>query len=116
MFNENFSHGSTFKVNADAFPFVSLKELVQENGHRTLKVDGVFTFFDRHGKERPVLIAEGHRINLPDHCLNDVKKILASSEYITAINNGACGFKTSEYEDTKFNNGTCYSGVFVDYE
>lgn len=114
MFNENFAHGGLFKVNADAYPFVSLKEIITENGHRVLKVDGVFIFTDRKGKERPVLIAEGHKINLPDHCINDIKKILSNPMFIGAINDGKCGFATSEYQDTKFNNGTCYSGKFVD--
>ena len=35
-------------------------------------------------------------------------------EYRIAINNGKCGFKTREYEDTKNGAGTCYSGNFVD--
>ena len=116
LFNDNFKHGKTFNVNADDFPFVNLKELIEENGHQTLKVDGVFTYEGKKGKKRAVLIASGHKINLPDHCLKDIEKILANQEYINAINAGKCGFATSEYEDTNFGNGTCYSGQFVDLE
>lgn len=118
MFNENFRHGATFTVNADDYPFITLKELVQKNGHSVLKVDGVFTFIGTKGKgkgkERPVLIANGFKINLPDHCINDVKKILSNTDYIDAINAGHCGFQTTEYEDKKNDNGICYSGIFVD--
>lgn len=114
MFNENFSHSRTFTVNSDEFPFTDLKTVVSENGHKVLKVQGVFTFTGKKGKERPVLIADNLKINLPDHCLSDVKKILNNPEYIQAINEGKCGFQTSEYEDTNYGNGTCYSGSFVD--
>lgn len=116
MFNENFSHEAKFTVKSDDFPFVTLKEIVQENGHKVLKVQGMFTFFSKKkgNKERPVLIAESMKINLPDHCLNDVKKIMDNPEYVAAVNAGKCGFKTTEYQDENYGNGTCYSGVFVD--
>ena len=117
MFNENFSHEAKFKVNSDNFPFVALKDVIKENGHRTLRVQGMFTFMSKKGKiskERPVLIADGMKINLPDHCLNDVKKIMDNPEYVAAVNAGKCGFKTSEYTDENYGNGICYSGIFVD--
>lgn len=116
MFNEAFKHGSIFKVDATDFPFVNLKDVVKENGHKTLKVQGVFTYTGKKGKERPVLIADNLKINLPDHCLYDVLKILKTQEYIDAINAGKCGFQTSEYEDTNYGNGICYSGSFVDID
>lgn len=119
MFNENFKHGSTlFTVNTDGFPWVNLSEVIKENGHSTLKVQKVFTVIPEKGrskgKEKPVLVADNHIIWLPEHCLSDVKKILSNIEFINAINEGKCGFKTSEYEDTKYDNGVCYTGSFVD--
>ena len=114
MFNENFAHGSVFTVDSHDYPFVNLNEIVKEKGHGTFKVLGVFTYVNKKGKERPVLVIDGFKVNLPDHCLGDVKKILENRTYIDAINAGHCGFKTNEYEDTVYNNGTCYSGVFVD--
>ena len=116
MFNENFSHEKMFKVNSDNFTFVNLKDVIKENGHRTLRVQGMFTFKGKRGKDRPVLIAEGMKINLPDHCLKDVQKIMDNPEYVKAVNDGKCGFKTTEYQDENYGNGTCYSGVFVDIE
>ena len=114
MFNENFKHGTTFTVNSDSFPFVNLKEVAQENGLKVLKVQGAFTFQSKKGKERPVLIADNLKINLPDHCLNDIKKLLSNDEYIQAVNDGKCGFQITSYEDTEYGHGICYSGTFCD--
>lgn len=114
MFNENFSHEAKFTVKSDDFPFVTLKQVVTENGHKVLKVQGMFTFKGKKGKDRPVLIAENLKINLPDHCLKDVQKIMDNPEYVAAVNAGKCGFKTTEYQDENYGNGICYSGVFVD--
>ena len=111
MFSEEFRHGRKFTVNSDSFPFTDLKTVIEENGHKTLKVAGVFSYKAKYGI-RPVLIAEGMKIHLPDHCLKDVEKILASDTYCQAINAGKCGFKTSSYSDSK---GVLrYSGSFVD--
>ena len=115
MFNEDFKHGKTFTVNSDNFPFVNLKEIAEENGiDKVLKVQGAFTFEGKRGKLRPVLIADGHKINLPDHMLKDIQKLLSKDEYIQAVNDGKCGFQITTYEDTEYGNGTCYSGIFVD--
>ena len=115
MFNEDFKHGKTFTVNSDNFPFVNLKEIAEENGiDKVLKVQGAFTFEGKRGKLRPVLIADSHKINLPDHMLKDIQKLLSKDEYIQAVNDGKCGFQITTYEDTEYGNGTCYSGIFVD--
>ena len=115
MFNEDFKHGKTFTVNSDDFPFVTLKEVAEENGiEKILKVQGAFIFEGKKKKLRPVLIAEGLKINLPDHMLKDVQKLLSKDEYIEAVNEGKCGFQITTYEDEQYGNGTCYSGIFVD--
>ena len=118
MFNElNKSH-VPFTVDSSNLPFVSLSDLIKENGHRTLKVEALYSFIPKSGrskgKEQPVMVAEGHNIYLPQHLLQQVKDICSNDEYRIAINNGKCGFKTREYEDTKNGAGTCYSGNFVD--
>lgn len=118
MFNENFKHGAKFTVDTEGWPWVNLSDVVKENGHRVLTVKKVFILIPKKGKskgkEKPALAADGNLIFLPDHCLADVKKILDNDEYIKAINDGRCGFATSEYEDTNYGNGICYSGSFVD--
>ena len=120
MFNEAFSHGSKFTVNTDGFPFVNLSDVIKENGHKTLTVQKVFIMIPKNGaskgKEKAVLVADNHCIYLPDHCISDVKKILDNDEYIEAINNGLCGFATSEYEATNYGGKICYSGSFVDID
>lgn len=113
-FSTNYSHGKKFNVDSTNFPFVELSEIVKENGHKTLTVQGLFTYTTKKNKTRPCLIADSHKINLPDHMLKEVEKLLNDQEAIDLINSGKCGFKTSEYEDTKNGNGTCYSGSFVD--
>ena len=111
MFNEEFKHGKTFNVNADDFPFTTLDEVIAENGHQTFVVNGVFTYKAKYGV-RPVLIAKGMKIHLPDHCLKDVEKILANAQFCEAINQGKCGFKTTTYEDK--NGKVRNSGLFID--
>ena len=88
MFNEDFKHGKTFTVNSDEFPFTDLKEVATQNGLKVLKVQGAFTFEGKRGKKRPVLIADSHKINLPDHMLKDIEKLLSKDEYIQAVNEG----------------------------
>ncbi|MBO7732969.1 MAG: hypothetical protein J6S67_10460 [Methanobrevibacter sp.] len=119
MFNENFNHDKVkFTVDTENWPWVNLSDIIKENGHRVLPVQKVFVFVPKKGKskgkEKPAMASEGHLIFLPDHILSDVKKILDNDEFITAINEGKCGFQTSEYEDTKYDNGICYSGSFID--
>lgn len=115
-FTSNYSHGNKFKIDAKDFPFCELSELVKENGHKVLKVQGAFTYTTKKNKTRPCLIADGHKISLPDHMLAEITKLLGDQEAIDLINAGKCGFQTSQYEDTKNGNGTCYSGHFVDIE
>ena len=120
MFNEDFKHGKAFTVNADEFPFTTLDQVVAENGNKVLKVAGVFKYKAEYG-ERPVLIAEGMKINLPNHCLKDIEKILANNQYIDAINAGKyidainagkCGFQPTQYKDK--NGKERNSGMFID--
>ena len=58
-----------------------------------------------------VALGHQHPMNM---VLQQVKDICSMDEYRQAINEGKCGFKTREYEDTKNGAGTCYSGNFVD--
>lgn len=111
MFNEKFSHGKKFKVNADNFPFTTLDEFVAENGNKVIPVLGLFTYKAKYGV-RPVIISDTLKINLPDHCLADVEAIIADDDCVAAINNGKCGFQPSQYEDK--NGKVRNSGTFID--
>ena len=111
MFNEKFSHGKKFTVNSDDFPFTTLDEVIKENGNKTLVVQGMFTYKSKYGV-RPVIIADGLKIHLPDHCLSDVETIMYDDECVKLINEGKCGFKTSQYTDK--NGKERNSGMFID--
>ena len=119
MFNETFSSNQAqFTVNFKDFPFVNLSEIIEQNGHRTLKVDAVYTFKpkkgDNAGNDVPVLVAEGHNIYIPTYQVDIVKQIRSNAEMVQAINEGKCGYETREWIDEKHGNKTRYSGNFVD--
>lgn len=114
MFNEKYAHGKKFNVDADKFEFIELKDLIEnvKKGHCTVKVLGLFTYEAKYGVRPVIIISEGYKVNLPDHCLADVQSIMKDQEDIDAINAGHCGFKTSEYTDGK--GVKRYSGSFID--
>lgn len=111
MFNEDFKHGKKFNINSDDFEFTTLDDYIKQHGNCTLTVLGMFTYKAKFGV-RPVLIADNLKINLPDHLLSDVEKIMYNDTYVAAVNAGKCGFKTSQYTDK--NGKERNSGSFVD--
>ena len=66
MFNEKFGPKASFTTDFKEFPFVNLSDVIKENGHKTLKVQAVYTFKpkkgDNAGKDVPVLVADGLNI------------------------------------------------------
>lgn len=112
MFSEKYSHGKKFNVDDSKFEFISLDDFVQEfKPDKPIKVLGMFTYTGKYG-DRACIVANGYKINLPDHLTSDVKSILATPEEVAAINEGKCGFMCSKYEDK--NGKTRNSGSFVD--
>lgn len=100
MFNENFSHATKkFTFDSKNLAFTTLDEVIKENGNKTLTVRSMF--IDKKAKfgPRPAIITDSLIIYLPDHCMEDVKKIMANDEYIEAVNAGKCGFTTRQYTD-----------------
>ena len=112
MFNENFAHGKKFTFNSDNLPFTTLDEVVAENGNKVITVREVFINHKAKYGARPCLVCDTLKINLPNHFVKDIEKILASQEYIDAINAGSCGFQPTQYQDK--NGVTRNSGKFVD--
>lgn len=110
-FSSNYSHGAKFNANGKGLPFADLKDVVTENGFNTIQVKAVFKYDAKHGT-RPAIFTGALNINLPNHCLEDVQKILDDSEAIRLINEGKVGFTPSTYTDK--NGETRYSGKFVD--
>ena len=118
MFNEKFGKKANFDVDFKEFPFVNLSEIIKENGHKTLKVQALYTFKpktgDNAGKDVPVLVAEGHNIYIPMYQAATIKEICSDPDMVNAINEGKCGYATREYTDTKHGNKLRYTGDFVD--
>lgn len=110
-FSENYAHGAKFKANGIGLPFAGLKDVVTENGMKVIPVKAVFTYDAKYGT-RSAIFTGALNINLPDHCLSDVQKILGDQKAINLINEGKVGFLPSTYEDSK--GETRYSGKFVD--
>ena len=110
-FSTHFAHGKKFTFDSTGLPLADLKEVVEQNGMKTLQVMGVFTYPAKYG-ERPALITKTLIVNLPDHCMNDVKRIAEDDEAIRLINEGKVGFEPSTYTDKKGNQR--YSGTFID--
>ena len=99
-FSTHFAHGKKFTFDSTGLPFANLKEVVDQNGMKTLQVKGVFTYPAKYG-ERPALVISTMIVNLPDHCIGDVKKIMEDDEAIRLINEGKVGFEPSTYKDSK---------------
>ena len=112
MFNENFSHGKKFTFNSDNLPFTTLDEVFAKIGNKIITVREVFINHKAKFGARPCLVCDTLKINLPNHFVKDIEKILASQEYIDAINSGHCGFQPAQYQDK--NGVTRNSGKFVD--
>lgn len=118
MFNEKFGTHANFTTDFKEFPFVNLSDVIKENGHKTLKVQAVYTFKPKNGDNAgntvPVLVADGLNIYIPTYLLETVNIIRSNADMVEAINNGKCGFKTREWIDTKRGNKTRYTGDFID--
>ena len=118
MFNEKFGPKASFTTDFKEFPFVNLSDVIKENGHKTLKVQAVYTFKpkkgDNAGKDVPVLVADGLNIYIPTYLLDTVMVIRSNPDMVEAINNGKCGFKTREWVDEKRGNKIRFTGDFID--
>lgn len=112
MFNEKYSHGKKFNFDSSKNVFISLKEYTTKFPG-VIRVWGLMTYEGKKGL-RCALITDGYNVNLPEHLLKDVESIMATPDEVAAINEGKCGFTVSSYEDTKYGNGTCYTGSFCD--
>ena len=110
-FSTHYAHGKKFTFDSTDLPFANLKEVVEQNGNKVMQVKGCFTYDAKYGKRAAIVIST-LKVNLPDHCLADVEKILEDQEAIRLINEGHVGFEPSTYTDSK--GETRYSGKFID--
>ena len=112
MFNEDFRHGRTFNFDGSSNPYITLNNWVADKHPDRFIVRGVFTHNKSAYGEKGVIVTDGFNIDVPEHLIKDIKKILANDMYIEAINQGKCAFLCSSYIDK--NGITRNSGNFID--
>jgi hypothetical protein len=96
-------------------PYVSLKELYQNNGKDKV-YDLCGMYINTKGKfgDQAVIYTDKFYVNTPGHMLERCQEILHDQETIDDINAGRCGFTVYAYTDQ---NGTeRYSISFVEIE
>ena len=102
-----------FNIDTTGFQYSSLADLYNNNGKDPIYiVRAVFMSKGMYG-ETPLLVTNTTFVNLPKHCRTVCNTILNSTEVISGINEGKCGFKIRQYHCEK-NNKTCYTIDFID--
>lgn len=110
-----FNHTSPFTFKAgDNFEYYSLRQLYENNG-----ADSVYRvlalFINDRGSygDQPLALTPHYYVNLPQHLLDDVMKIMHDQDAIDQINAGRAGFKIRTYTSNKYKKN-CYSIEWVD--
>lgn len=102
-----------FNIDTTGFKCSSLADLYNNNGKDPIYiVRAVFMSKGMYG-ETPLLVTNTTFVNLPKHCRTVCNTILNSTEAISGINEGKCGFKIRQYHSEKYNK-TCYTIDFID--
>lgn len=103
----------TYQTPSD-LPFVSLRQLVEENGidhvyHlRTLLLNDKGAYGDQY-----VAVIDGYKVNLPTHMTRKITPLLRDKRNVREINEGKVGFRVEEYENER---GTFFTIKWVDVE
>lgn len=111
-FNNKLSHGKKFTFDSKDLLFTTLDEYIKENGNKIATVREVFINNKAKFGPRGCVVTDTLKINVPRHINNDIEIILNDPELIGLINNGKCGFKPTQYEDS--NGVVRNSGEFID--
>jgi len=102
MFTSKYSHGKKFLVDDSKFEFKTLDQYVSDNKDtKSVKVLGMFTYAGKYGERAAIVTADGFKVTLPDHLVNDVKSIMDTPEEVQAVNEGKCGFEFRTYADKR---------------
>ena len=113
---KKYNHVSPFIFKAEKdFKYYSLKELYKANGpDATYTVLALYVNNKGHYGDQPLALGPKYYINLPGHCLKDVRAMIADPEAVDQINAGRAGFKIRTY--TNRNGGESYSVEWLDIE
>lgn len=102
-----------FNIDTTGFQYSSLADLYNNNGKDHIYIVRAVFMSDCKYCEIPLLATDTTFVNLPKHCRTDCNTILNSTEAISGINEGKCGFKIIQYHSEKYNK-TCYTIDFID--
>lgn len=97
----------TFDVDLKKLTWWKAKDM---NG-KTIKVDALGVNEKSKFGAQAFMVSGGLGVNLPSHCIEDVREILKDDESVTAIKNGMISATFKEYE-TKSGNKT----VVIEYK
>ena len=102
-----------FNIDTTGFQYSSLADLYNNDGKDHIYiVRAVFMSKGQYG-ETPLLATDTTFVNLPKNCISVCNTILNSTEAISGINEGKCGFKIRQYHSEKYNKN-CYAVDFID--
>ena len=105
-----------FNVDTSMFDYLSIEQAASKYGVNVpIRLRGLYIGDkSKFVEEDARLATDDEYINLPQHQLKEVKKILADPSAIRDINAGRCGFVIREYFQKRFQ-VTCYSAEWIDY-
>lgn len=102
--------------------YVKLQDLYESNPGEIHIVRGCFInpktqYVSKvtHRKEAGVIMLDDVLVNVPDHQIGAILRILEDAEACAAINAGYCGFTVRKYWQPSYNKD-CYSIDFVDIQ
>jgi len=109
-----FNRGSEFNaINTEGYEYRKLEELYKEYGKEaTYPIRALYVNNGKYG-ERATAVTDGFFINLPNHAVADVKKIIADDELVQMINDGLVSISIYEYYSHKYN-GTFYGFKWIE--
>lgn len=99
MFNEAFSHGRKFTFDSSNLDYINLNKYVEDQFDNEFTVRSVFIVEKAKHGPRPVVVSDKFNIYVPNHMVDDIRKILSTPEMCDAINAGKCGCKVYQYQD-----------------
>lgn len=117
---DNFDFAGTFNVeakkfdvNTEGFEYFNLQDLYENNGEDQEYPVTCF-YINKKGKfgDAPVIGTDEYFVNLPQHLLESVLKIIDNPKAVEAVNAGKVAFKIYSYKDEKHNK-ICYSIKYI---
>ena len=112
-YNKN---GKVFAVETDGWTeYVGLSDLYERNPDGVFPVKGFYINTKGKYGDRPTLISDGFFVNLPEHLLADVQKIINTPEDVETIDAGKVAFRVRPYISKTYNKA-CFGVEFIDVE